>query len=233
MYFQALTLRLNSSLMRRPSTPIRIYLYRKGRGIVPNAAGVFKRLHTKANFSLDAAFNIKRSEIKALDKPSLRCDESEKRDQSFSKCVGRFLEKNLNCSFRTLMSDPNKEPCNAEKLNLTQKNIRDAYNDTTHVFNRINMIERREIFEMTGCMPSCSKSIFELKPLNEQTHNGKEEVRLRFTYPTGEYESKEEYYIYDAKSFVADIGGYLGLLLGYSLLSLYHMASERLLDFKQ
>ena len=90
---------------------------------------------------------VQRSEIKALDKPSLRCDDTNG-NQSFSKCVGQFLEKNLNCSLRTLMSDPNEETCNAEKLNLTQKNIRDAYNDSTHVFNRINMIERREIFEM-------------------------------------------------------------------------------------
>ena len=218
-------MKLNSSLMRKPSSEILIYLYRKGCGIVPNTAALLHKLHTESNFSLNTSLDIQRSEIKALDKPSLRCDDRNI-DQSFSKCVGQFLEKNLNCSLHTLMSDANKETCNTETF---LSRIKDMY----RYMGKINTAEDQEIFEMTGCMPSCSKSIFELKPLNEQTHNGKEEVRLRFTYPTGEYESKEEYYIYDAKSFVADIGGYLGLLLGYSLLSLYHMASERLLDFKQ
>ena len=34
------------------------------------------------------------------------------------------------------------------------------------------------------------------------------------------YEEREEYLIYDEWSFIADVGGYMGLLLGYSLLSL-------------
>ena len=42
----------------------------------------------------------------------------------------------------------------------------------------------------------------------------------------GTFDVKEEYYIYDKDSFMADCGGYLGLLLGASLLSLYHMISE-------
>ena len=36
------------------------------------------------------------------------------------------------------------------------------------------------------------------------------------------YEEKEQYIIYDWNSFVADVGGFLGLLLGCSALSLYN-----------
>ena len=36
------------------------------------------------------------------------------------------------------------------------------------------------------------------------------------------YEEKEQYIIYDCNSFVADVGGFLGLLLGCSALSLYN-----------
>ena len=36
-----------------------------------------------------------------------------------------------------------------------------------------------------------------------------------------------QYVIYDSSSFFADVGGYLGLLLGHSLFSVYTMVEER------
>ena len=35
------------------------------------------------------------------------------------------------------------------------------------------------------------------------------------------YVQEEQYIIYDFNSFIADVGGYMGLLLGSSILSLY------------
>ncbi len=37
--------------------------------------------------------------------------------------------------------------------------------------------------------------------------------------PSTSHTVKEQYVIYDANAFVADVGGYLGLLLGHSMLS--------------
>ena len=42
----------------------------------------------------------------------------------------------------------------------------------------------------------------------------------------GGYDKKEEFYIYDFQSLVADCGGYMGLLLGCSFLSLYKMVED-------
>ena len=44
---------------------------------------------------------------------------------------------------------------------------------------------------------------------------------------------EEQYYVHDFYSFFADIGGYIGLLLGSSLLSLYDEAVALLKYFKQ
>ena len=41
-----------------------------------------------------------------------------------------------------------------------------------------------------------------------------------------EYDIKEEYYIYALDGFIADVGGFLGLLLGQSILGLYYMLME-------
>ena len=42
----------------------------------------------------------------------------------------------------------------------------------------------------------------------------------------GNYEVTKEYYTYDENSFIADVGGYLGLCLGFSLLSFFDMGVE-------
>ena len=44
---------------------------------------------------------------------------------------------------------------------------------------------------------------------------------LEWQYMNTDYIVHKEYLTYDINSFIADIGGYLGLLLGHSLLSVY------------
>ena len=44
-------------------------------------------------------------------------------------------------------------------------------------------------------------------------------LSLKLFYNNGRYNIKEQYYTYGLNSFVADFGGYLGLLLGHSILS--------------
>ena len=40
-------------------------------------------------------------------------------------------------------------------------------------------------------------------------------------FPSTMYDERKQYLIYDKTHFIADFGGYLGLLLGSSLLSVY------------
>ena len=42
------------------------------------------------------------------------------------------------------------------------------------------------------------------------------------------HEVREHYRIYDNNSFIADFGGFLGLLLGHSLFGIYCMGEEYL-----
>ena len=53
-------------------------------------------------------------------------------------------------------------------------------------------------------------------------------MHLEFIMPESSYNEEEQYIIYDVDSFIADVGGYMGLLLGSSLLSLF-MAIENFL----
>ena len=230
---------MNTSHLQ-PNSKIQIWAYSKGNGIIPASARVYGTAFVKANivdnFSSEFRYEIKRSEIKALDKPYQRCDSSQV-EPRVAKCVEeRFVEKSLNCSLRRLMSNPLLSKCNGSKLLSTFKasstrlqQIRQngktfPQEDSYDIFWELNRLDEREIFEKTGCMPSCLKSKIKLVPEynNDMINDHRKVARLSFVYPRGEYDLVEEYYIYNLGSFIADVGGYLGLLLGSSLLSMYH-----------
>ena len=52
---------------------------------------------------------------------------------------------------------------------------------------------------------------------------------------SGEYEKKEHYFIYDGNDLIADMGGYMSLLLGFSIYGIFrsfveHSAWKRVLS---
>ena len=49
-----------------------------------------------------------------------------------------------------------------------------------------------------------------------------DDYRLTLRITDKSYEERKQYIIYDTDSFIADVGGYMGLLLGYSIMSLYN-----------
>lgn len=83
--------------------------------------------------------------------------------------------------------------------------------------------------DQTGCYPPCRRNEFEVKNIYSGVNfveklNGS--LTLELAYFGTEYHVKEEYLAYGYPDLVADFGGYLGLLLGYSLLSLYDVGSK-------
>lgn len=51
-------------------------------------------------------------------------------------------------------------------------------------------------------------------------------VTIMLTHKTGSYNLYQEYYVYDIDSLISYIGGYLGLFLGYSFLSIYFIVMK-------
>ena len=98
-------------------------------------------------------------------------------------------------------------------------------------------VYNHEIAARDFCLPSCSRDKFELNIDTESVIPGAPEdtqlAYLSFAYNKGEYHLIEEHFLYDTWNFIPDVGGYLGLLLGYSLLSLYHVFAQWLIDAKQ
>ena len=215
---------LNTSYMK-PTKRITIFIYQNASGIVPNNVGIYGSAYKEfyldeknenPNQSFDASFVIKESHTKALDKQSQRCNTS-KEPSSVSKCVGHYVENNLNCSMHFLMSNSMLETCNLK--HLSKKELEQIYK---FYKVKVKTYEESQLYDLTGCIPGCYKKTYELKAIKLKPQvNTRMELQIQLQIPNGEYELTEEYLLYDFNSFIPDVGGYLGLLLGYSLLSMY------------
>ena len=110
---------------------------------------------------------------------------------------------------------------------------------------RLYFANDNEIFELTGCLSNCYKNEYKSKEQSfedrESKRNPKGSLRLVFYYPATEHEVRKpvnikqinnnqplphlnrpfKYYVYDGESFIADVGGLLGLLIGQSIYGVY------------
>ena len=97
----------------------------------------------------------------------------------------------------------------------------------------IEEADGNEIYEITGCLSPCEKDRYSVsagpkKQIVTRTRYERCQVHLEFIMQESSYQLEEQYQIYDGVSFIADMGGYMGLLLGSSLLGIY-MAIENVL----
>ncbi len=87
-------------------------------------------------------------------------------------------------------------------------------------------------YEETGCLFPCDAPAYEALPgLSTRVENktgteGVSSITFMIQFVTGRHELREEYLIYDKATFNADVGGYLGLLLGHSIYSVLGSAVE-------
>ena len=77
---------------------------------------------------------------------------------------------------------------------------------------------------------SCNKKEYTLEKMSEHESLtplfGPGKTVLHFYTFGGMYYERTQYFIYEMTNFIADFGGYLGLLLGCSLLSFYDKGRE-------
>ena len=157
---------------------------------------------------------ITRTHLKALDQPSQRCNQRNA-NITTSTCIARFLEKKLGCNPMILGSEFSQTPKCTNKTQLLA---------LANASKQFAEADEDDIYEITGCLPSCEKDQYSLRvdPLKSELETRhKCQVHLEFIMLDSSYKEEEQYIIYDLNSFIADVGGYMGLLLGSSLLSLY------------
>ncbi len=87
-----------------------------------------------------------------------------------------------------------------------------------------------EVFKNTGCKPRCIQRHYFEKVVGSGNYPyGKNQDGVIFAIfmKRGEFMFEEEVYMYQWLDFIADIGGYLGLWLGFSALSLCNSLTNK------
>lgn len=138
---------------------------------------------------------------------------------------------NSNTVSLAISANGNKRPC--DRLEDA-----DRFAAVTEKFRRHD-VTKDEITAITGCKTSCSRVEYTLRKSFDNIDagmvrggkgfgfTGHEEDMFGVTFAIAQTDTLEEREVltYDGSSFVADVGGYLGLLLGMSMLDIYDRAA--------
>ena len=203
--------------------------------VVPNWVKVYGSKYIKTSFTdgkkdlllYNQRFSIERHHFKALDRPSEPCA-TNNRNFEASTCISKYIEKQTGCHIRLFASTNSaiQLPCNtlAQLRNLTS------------IVKRLHEADARTIYKLTGCLASCERYEYHRIDSEMSTSPGgiflPSHLILQFLIVDKSIEDRKQYVIYDFNSFIADIGGFLGLLLGFSILSIYDEIEKMLRQVK-
>ena len=187
---------------------------------IPNYGNIYGSYSRMSNLDATHSYRwnimIERTQIIAIDQPSQRCFDAPVANTS--ACIARHIEKKLRCSPTLHGSNfPAKsKPCNSTK----------DLQELVRISMQLQEADANEIYGITDCMPSCLRSKYQVKDAPLQPYRGSESwdakvLDVALFIKNGLFEEREQYLIYDWDSFIADVGGFLGLLLGWSMFSLY------------
>ena len=62
--------------------------------------------------------------------------------------------------------------------------------------------------------------------MNSYYNGPNPKMKLSFLYHDGSFDVREEYLVYDTSNLIADMGGYMGLLMGQSILGIYYFLTR-------
>ena len=171
-----------------------------------------------------AIITLKKYHMIALDQPTERCYDG-KEDANTSSCIANYVEKHLGCNPKILgSSSVSKRFCN------TTYQLKCLANIT----NKMMTFNVNKFYDTTKCLASCEKDEYETLIGKKISHGNRQtkDFHIMFNIRSGSYEEKEQYLSYDLDSFIADFGGFLGLLLGWSVFSLYNEIVDLAVKFK-
>ena len=160
--------------------------------------------------------SIERSHFQALERPSEPCASTEQNSQ-VSACIAKFVEEQTGCNIRIFGS--------TDSVGLSPCNSLAHLRNLTIITRKLHEADARTIYELTGCLASCER--YEYHRIDSEVVStssfilSRSHLIMTFTMVDKSIEDRTQYVIYDFNSFIADVGGFMGLLLGFSILSIY------------
>ena len=164
----------------------------------------------KIEIELNVEMEVSFSQGKII---NLHDDESctEVENYSFTKCLQNYLENKTNC-YIEWFTDNLDEKCGYE-------NLFEYY----QLLYKIKQVPLKTVFQKSGCYPKCTFADYdyEIKTKNRVDWETNWTSSFYMGPKSSSYTKSVEYYSYDSNDLLGDVGGYLGLFLGWSLLSIF------------
>ncbi len=165
---------------------------------------------------LQIVFSIK--EITQLNSEKNPCIENE--EYSFTKCLRDFAVRKSNCSISILKGGQEKEECSIE-----------AFENYFSLLTKLRTEQIGKIKKESGCYSKCKVRVFSYSK-RENWISETKWISEAFLQPKSSVvEYLVEYYNFDFQDLISSIGGYVGLFLGWSVLSLVEIFGGLLFIF--
>ena len=158
-------------------------------------------------------YDVYRLETHVIDQDNHPCVDFEPVD--FDKCIDDYVSSKINCSLPWIKK-------NASGV-LPYCSQPEEYGHFWDLSLLILSSSEKDISSRTGCKPSCTRMEYASKHVYTQKRYLLKEktMTVNLEYASNRFMTREQYYTYDYPDLIADFGGFLGLLLGHSILSLY------------
>ena len=176
---------------------------------------------------LTSTFELEKSVIKIISTEENPCyDPDVARKDTLTGCIESFIvAERLGCKPPWFSNDSytNLRTCGGDE------DFRAFLDISTDLENT----KESDVLRMTGCKRPCVREDYELKlkfrgtehvsrkTINDMVTGRDGFVRIAFYFSKGTFQVKEEIVMYGLGDLVADVGGYLGLLLGASIFAIY------------
>ena len=204
---------------------------------VPNTVSIFGSKVIDIPYiyeDISHTIGLQKSHIKALNQPSEPCSDINERSSNTSFCIANFIQDKIGCSIKIHGSGLNKHPSCTKRSQIE---------DLLDILELLKYADAKAIENITGCLASCEKNEYKILfnrkiPSRSSQYyyctGGNSTCYMSLTLQINEmsHEEKKQYVVYDINSFIADVGGFMGLLLGFSILSLYDELANLLRRYK-
>ena len=231
-YLQKIIMKFNLNLLK--DKRVDVYLYANEHVVIPwrNKYKITRdtliygsskiTIEASDNTSYRQKFFVRKNKVVLIDKKGQRCNVV-RTQETPGKCVVKKFEDTFNCTTYQLMANKSKEFCSSGQLSKFNKAI------SKYSIRK----SEAELLKHTGCLPDCERFEMSLQDVGPVTWPEEDPIMsLYFLFEDGSYSVGEEYIVYDTSNFIADVGGYLGLLVGQSILGLYYWSAEWLAKLK-
>ena len=176
--------------------------------------------------SIYATYDIRSRDVEIISRPEAPCLEHR---GSFATCIHNYFERELNCALPwKWYTGPSLAS------NLSQCRTKEEYAKFSRLGSELFAATDSKIYEISGCTLNCHRALYELNRVgmtkintedliasnNGSTWVDEDYVTLFFSTDAAQIETEADFYTYDSNDLLGDIGGYLGLLLGFSIYSI-------------